>query len=296
MRRKRRWRRVLYFFAGLFIAYWAVCYYLAGKYVRPQVTNDGGPPKGFVAVSNPDAWVTPGTREKVFPAKATSEEMAKDRPEYHVFILAHGYGGNQSSCTKVAEALAKDGYEVIIPAMPGHDNLTNETCGFGIKEAQKILDSVKWVRGNWEMRPHITLVGISMGGAACWLASEKDPSIDAVVTEGAFARLDVATNRWFNRKAAGASFFLRPVIWFASAMSGVSPGDVNPVEAAAKWKGKPALVIHGENDSLFAQDDAKDLADAAGAKLWIVPGASHAHCSDLCFDEYIERLEWFAKH
>jgi len=276
MRRKRRWRNVLYFLAGLFIAYWVGCYYLAVKYVHPSVRNESGPPPGFQVFKQ--AW------------SSTNIDTAKA-----VFVLVHGYGGNQSRWTDMATRLVKDGYGVVIPALPGHDDLAKETCGFGLKEADRVVTVVKEVRdlhhGN---KPKIVLVGISMGGAACWLASEKDPSIDAVVSEGCFARLGPATDSWFNRKMPGASLLLRPVIWFASSMSGVSPGDVNPVEAAAKWKGKPALVIHGSEDELFPVQNAHDLANASGAELWIVPDATHAHCSDLASDEYLKRIEAFA--
>lgn len=295
MLRKRRWRRVFFFLAGLFIAYWVGCYYLAAQYVRPRAKNETGPPKGFVALKDPDAWMTAATQNRFLSEAIAPETFDRSVHRHTVFILVHGYSGSQSGFNHVAETLAQRGYQVVVPAMPGHDDRTEETCGFGLRESEAVLNTVKWVRSKQTAPPKIVLVGVSMGGAACWLAAEKDPTIDAVVTEGCFARLEVATNRWFNRKAPGASIFLRPVIWFASNMSGVSPSDVNPVEAAAKWKGKRALIVHGADDTLFAEGDARELADASGADLWIVPGATHAHCSDVAFDEYLKRLEAIAR-
>lgn len=274
MRRKRRWRRVLYFFLGLFLAYGAVCYYLASQYVRPGIANEGPLPAGFT--TEKDLWVSDHLSDK----KA-------------VFVLAHGYGGTQSGWSQLAVELTARGYGVVIPAFPGHDDKTGETCGFGIKESQIVVDTVAWIRQQSKIqnqKPKIILLGVSMGGAACWLATEKDPTIDAIVTEGCFARLQPATDRWFNRKAPGASVYLRPVIWFASNLSGVNPADINPIEAAKKWKGKPCLVIHGENDNLFAAQDGMALAEASGTDLWIVPGASHAHCAEAAPQEYLKRI------
>jgi pimeloyl-ACP methyl ester carboxylesterase len=111
-----------------------------------------------------------------------------------------------------------------------------------------------------------------------------------VVTEGCFARLEPATRSWFNRKAPGASTYLAPVIWFAKGMSGVDPATINPVESAAKWKGKPALVIHGDCDSLFPVENGRDLAEASGAELVVVKGAAHAHCSTDDLKGYVDRM------
>jgi uncharacterized protein len=273
MQRKRRWRKVVYFLSGLVLAYGSGCYYLASKYVRPRITNATPPPAGFTDSTSPNAWISESTK-----------------PGKPVFILAHGYGGSQSGMAEIGEELAKRGYGVIIPSMPGHDNRLEETCGFGTKESKIILDAARWIREKDGDDTKIVLAGVSMGGAACWLAAAQDPKIHAVATEAAFARLEPATNSWFNRKFPGSRTYLAPVVWFAKSMSGVDPATVNPVDAAAKWKGKRALIIHGDQDNLFPVENGKELADACGAQLWIVQGAGHAHCSDLDFRGYVDRL------
>ncbi len=45
-----------------------------------------------------------------------------------------------------------------------------------------------------------------MGGAAVWLASQKDPSINAVVSEGSYSRFDEVMSHWLNSKLPGSSF------------------------------------------------------------------------------------------
>lgn len=277
MRPKRRWRKVLYFLIGLGCAYLVGCYYLAAKYVRPAVTNDGPPPAGFLPAVGINAW--------------TSDLSGKEA----VYVLVHGYGGSQSGWRDAALALRDKGFGVVIPALPGHDTRTEETCGFAIKESQIVLESVDWIRKHSGENTKVILVGISMGGAACWLASERDPKIHAIATEGSFARLEPATKRWFNAKLPGANVLLAPVVWFAKGMSGVDPATVNPVESAAKWKGKPALVIHGDQDKLFATSDAEALATASGAKLWIVKDAGHAKCCSVDLKAYVDRLSQLAE-
>lgn len=278
MRRKRPWRRVGYFFLGLGLAYIVGCYYLASKYVRPGTQNAGPPPDGFAQSVGYNSWV--------------SDTLQSGKP---VFVLVHGYGGSQYGWRDVASALRAKGFGVVIPALPGHDNRQDEKCGFGISESKTILEGADWIREKAGKDAKIILVGISLGGAASWLAAEQDPNFYAVATEGSFARLEPATRSWFNRKTPGATTYLAPVIWFAKRMSGVDPSTVNPVEAAAKWRGKPALVIHGDTDELFPIENGKQLAEAAGCKLWTVKGAPHAHCSSINLEKYVEQLVQLTK-
>ena len=206
-----------------------------------------------------------------------------------VFVLVHGYGGSQAGWSDVASLLHARGFGVVIPAMPGHGPLAKEQSGFAVKEADIVVDTVEWIHNHVEGDSKVVLVGISMGGAACWLATERNPSIEAVVSEGSFARLGPATKQWLNRKAPGAHIALYPVTQMARRMTGVDPAAVNPVESAAKWGGK-SLVIHGEHDALFSTDDAREIAEAAGGDLWIVEGAGHAHCSSVDLEAYVDRL------
>ncbi|HJP83630.1 MAG TPA: alpha/beta hydrolase, partial [Fimbriimonadaceae bacterium] len=162
--------------------------------------------------------------------------------------------------------------------------------GFGVSESETVLKAVAWCRSNSDSKAPIVLVGVSMGGAASWLAAAKSPDVTAVVTEGTFAKLEPATKRWFNRKFTAASVCLAPVFWFAQRISGVDPATVNPIEAAELWEGKPALVIHGELDQLFLTDEGQALAAASGAPLWVVKGATHAHCSEPDLTDYVDHV------
>lgn len=261
------------FFVGLGLAYLLGCYYLAHQYVRPGTKNAGPPPEGFAQSVGYNSWV--------------SDTLQAGKP---VFVLVHGYGGTQYGWKEVAVGLRNKGYGVVIPSLPGHDNRTHETCGFAVKESEIVLDGARWIREKAGADTKVILAGISMGGAACWLASERDPAIYAVASEGCFERLGPATRSWFDRKAPGASKFLAPVVWFAKRMSGIDPESVNPVESAAKWKGRRSLIIHGSSDELFPRAHGEALAEAAGSEMWLVNGAPHAHCSTLNVDKYVEKL------
>jgi pimeloyl-ACP methyl ester carboxylesterase len=192
------------------------------------------------------------------------------------------------------QSLHERGYDAIATAMPGQDASPDGTVGFGKKEAEVIADTARWARQQYKERPNTILMGLSMGGAATWLASELVPDVDGVVTEGAYARFDEAMTNWFERRFAGASKVFRPVVWFATYRSKLHPGDVRPIDAAAAWKGRPALVIQGELDTLIPMSHATRLAEASGAELWVVPGATHAQGQD-AGKQYVDRLDAFAR-
>lgn len=288
MPRKQRWRRVLWILFGLLLTYGAVCWVLADRYLHPMADPIGEPPSGMASRDLPLATGT-------VSAWATDElETSRSKP---TFVLTHGYGGSQAYWHDIAGALADRGYAVVVPVVPAHHDPSDRTTGFGLKESARIAEIVKWIRSEDgpELRT-IVLVGVSMGGGASWLATEQC-EVEAVVSEGSFAWFDRAAYSWLDYAVPGGSVILRPVIWIASARSGIQMSSILPVEAAKQWKatGKPALVIEGDQDRIIPMAHAKALSEAAGCPLWVVPGAGHARCPQQAPAEFVRRLEEVAK-
>ncbi len=281
IRRKQLWRKVLEVSLIALIGYLVVCWCLAGLYLRPARSKAGATPEWVRAVTIPSA-------KGPVPAWA-SPRLADGRGRPVVFVLAFGYGGNRDGWAEPMQELPARGFECVAPCMPGQDESPDDSVGFGPKEAAVLLDAVKWVRSKYAKAPRIVLWGVSMGGAAAWLASEQDPSIDAVVTEGAYARFDDVVGSWLNAALPGAGLYLRPMVWIASARAKINPAAIRPVDAAAKWR-KPALVVQGDQDRLIPMKQAQDLAAAAHCPLWVVHGASHAGCFDQAKTEFLQRL------
>ncbi len=284
MKTGKHWKRLIYFFVGLIAVYLGACFMLARTYLAPpRVIYER--PAGvdeIVMADHTPVWVSPGLKRGGSKSKT-------------VFIMAHGYQGCRASWSDVILPLTADGYEVAVPAMPAHDTNPDPTCGFGVKETSTVLETVKWARTRFAKPPKVVLVGISMGGAAVWMASDKDPSVSAVVTEGSFAVLDETTNRWFDRVLPFGHHLMAPVVLFAKWMSGVDPSSVRPIDAAAKWNGRPSLIIQAEKDQLMPHSYAERLAHAAGCPLWTVAGATHAQCKVVALSEYTQRLVQMAK-
>ncbi|MEZ0325364.1 MAG: alpha/beta hydrolase [Fimbriimonas sp.] len=287
MKRPKRpwWHRVLLYGGFFFGFYLALCVYLAGWYLCPGRTQPMRP-RELQEVQIP-------TGKLNTPAWST-RNLANDHPSKTVFVFAHGYGGDRGHWTRVVRDLEKKGYDSVIPALPGQDQSPYSRVGFGREEAKVLQQTFDWVRrGN--PKPKIIVVGVSMGGAAAWLSSELDPTIDGVVTEGAYARFAPAMSHWLDQALPYGSITLRPVVWIASARSGIDPASINPEDAARKWKGRPALVMQAGDDRLIEKWHAVRLAEAAGCELTEVPGAVHAGCCDQLGERYADLLAHFAE-
>lgn len=192
------------------------------------------------------------------------------------FVFVHGLAGNIEHWVGAMSNLANQGYASVTIAMPGHDDSPHEKVGFGPLESKVVILASQAARKRW---PGVTvvLVGVSLGGSACWLAVAKDATCaDGVVSESAFARLDPAVDGWFSRRLGSVGpIVFAPTRWIATGMAGVDPSSVNPVEGARVFKG-PSVVLHAENDKVIARFHGEELAKAAGVPLQIIPACSHA--------------------
>jgi pimeloyl-ACP methyl ester carboxylesterase len=269
LQRLNKWfRRVIFLFAGIFAAYIALCFYMAEEVLSPKRVLPPRPQELVeLEINNAPAWASPSVKS----GKAKT-----------VFIFSHGLMAQQDFFAKVAIQVAKKGFGVVLPPMPGQGYSPLQRVGFGLTESDVIQQTIDKIKAD-----KIILVGCSMGGAATWLAS-KHPRVSAVVTEGAYGRLDPVTRYWFERKTPGGSILFRPVIWIASWKMGMNPANVNPVETAAKFT-KPALVIQCEKDGLIPREQAEELAKVSNADYWLIPGKKHAQGQEVG-DEYIRRL------
>lgn len=260
--RKRRWRRIAFVGGTLAAAYLGASLWLARRLVYPGPAQAVAP-AGF-------------TIERLDDRTPLWIRESDPRPPV-AFVFVHGLKGNAHQWVAAAEDLSRAGIPSVAPAMPGHAGSPHGAVGFGPHESRIVAATADWARRRWP-GAKIVLCGVSMGGAACWLAAQRDPKVaDAIVTESAFAHLDSAIDEWFSRGlGAFGPIAFAPTRWFANGMAGVAPASVNPVEGARAWRGRPCLVLHAGNDLLLSRKNGAQLADAAGVELRLIPGAAHA--------------------
>jgi pimeloyl-ACP methyl ester carboxylesterase len=264
------------------VGYGLICFLTAVFYVAPPRFRAHCPPElAETMIGDAPAWVSPA--------------LLNREPVKGIFLFAHGYGSGSSRrvWAKMAVAFTQEGYGIVAPAMPAHDANRDRISGFGTKESQIVRNCVLWVteRICADQRPPIVAVGLSMGGAACWLAAAQELRIDGVVSEGAFAEFDEASDYWVDAFIPGIRWLFWPAKWMAIQMTHLDPKSIRPVDAAAARRGIPALVLHGERDRMIPRSHAERLAMVSGANLWIVPNAGHDTTQKVAYDEYRARIQ-----
>jgi pimeloyl-ACP methyl ester carboxylesterase len=124
----------------------------------------------------------------------------------------------------------------------------------------------------------MSVMGLSVGGAAAIHAASFDPRIGAVVTVGAFAHPGDAMafelkNRGMPRWAIGP--FLRWIEWEV----GFRFDDVAP-EARIASVPCPVLLVHGGRDRVIPAEHGERLAAAGNSNVRILrlPEFGHSDC------------------
>lgn len=259
MRQKRRWSKVIWLVLGGVIGlYLGGCFVMAKGYVSPVRLNAGERLAGVREV----AFETDGYEIPAWRGGAGDD----------VFLLVHGYGGRQSYWNELATELMPHG-EVVAIATMGQTVSPVGEVGFGKGEAGEVLAVARALRAEGK-RVHV--VGVSMGGAAAWLAAGEEPGLfSSVTTEAAFARLDWGSDDFLSVSVPGGARFFRPIVLLAERKKGVIGAEIRPMDAAKKYEG-PALILHSRGDGMFGARHAEALAKAAGVEVTWFEGWKHA--------------------
>ena len=257
--------------------YLGLTWLFAHKYLHP-----GGkipdPPSELVEVSIAGAptWVSPGWE------RASA-----------VIVLAHGYGGSRASWGDIGPRLVASGYGVVVPAMPGQEASRAPMVGFGLAETDLVVEVAAVVRRE-NPSAKLALMGVSLGGAACWMAADRARP-DAIISESAFANLTDGITGFFGDIFKVGAYALRPAIKLAEWRTGLDPQDVRPIDHAPHWKG-PALLLIAGNDPICPPHVVEQYQEAVPhAEVVVFPDARHARAYVADPERYMTAVLTFLK-
>ena len=181
------------------------------------------------------------------------------------------------SLNTLADRIASDAQWIALALKPRGlaDSDGDFSVGGWLQDVKAAVETIRQ-----EDRPdEVFLAGLGFGGALSIMAAAADPSIGGVATLGAPADLVAWSGdpRKFLAHARSiglirsSAFPPDPERWCRELR------EVKPLTLAAKLDPRPVLVIHGGDDDVVPDLDARALADAAGvgAELRLVAGAGH---------------------
>src|ERR1700694_2152558 len=312
------WRRPI---AGLLIlsglltlAYLGVSSYIAEQLVyeapKPIVSTPANLGLRFANVTVPSrddhinlkGWFIPG----VLPdGRLTVERM---------IIVVHGTRTNRESpgdhLLQLTGALARNALGVLSFDMRGMGESPPAPLSMGNLEQRDVLGAVDFLRTGTLPIPELGRprfiggLGISMGAATLLLAAAREPAIQAVVSDSAFADAAPLLEREIpKRKVAVIGQIpggLAPsALVMARILYGVDLFDARPVDSIARIAPRPLLLIHGAADDYVPISNFQQLVAAATlpatarVTTWIVPNTRHAQAFKNTGAAYVARVVTF---
>ena len=213
---------------------------------------------------------------------------------HEVIIQLHGHGGSMDPDIQYLPAWHAAGYNVLMFDFRGHARSQGNLSTFGYLERRDVQGAVKFVKEQKGMQK-VALVGFSLGGMAAILSAPVCPEVDAVVDDGAPARIRSAVAVWGveHRLPLWLGKILAwSAVFGASIRLGVNLFAYEPVHWIGKIPPRPLMLIHGDLDQ-YCPDFDDLLAVAQPAEVWRVNDVGHVQAGQVYPEEYRRRIVAF---
>ncbi|MBN1650236.1 MAG: alpha/beta hydrolase [Bacteroidales bacterium] len=242
--------------------------------------------KGFQTPENPHDQIPKDLGLKIqeikFPSVKGQDIYAwkvEANPEFPTLILVHGWGRNVERMTPYLRKLCCRGFNMLAFDARGHGNSHKDGPMTMLKFAEDIESAIDAILSNKkQVNKEISLIGLSIGGAASILAARRDKRISKVVTVGAFAHpLEVMRKQLSDRYVPYIPFtwlFFKFMKWRIK----IDFDAIAPVNNIKKAKAD-FLLIHGIDDKVVPLEQAYQLKKAQpNLELWAIPNRGHSNC------------------
>lgn len=206
-------------------------------------------------------------------------------------VLVHGYGGARGDLFGVAQVYLDQGYDLLLPDLPGHGESPYRWTTLGAREAEVLAAVVR--SADWA-RPLI-LHGQSMGAAALIGAAASDAAIHprALVLEAPYGSLYDTTRRRFELMGLPSLPAAPLLLAWGGLLTGSNPFALNPIDPVGRLSA-PVLLMGGADDRRVPPAVLRRIAArAADARLELFPGVGHRSLQAAAPDHYRQVLTDF---
>ncbi len=211
-------------------------------------------------------------------------------------VLIHGYNCEPFYMADIAEEYYKKGFNIILPALRGHDYSEHKTVSMGWLDR---LDIVDWINYIVKLNPssQIALHGISMGGATVMMTVGEDlpENVKCAVEDCGFTSAFDEFKYELKHTYHLPPF---PVLYSSSNLHKMFKGHTlkgaSSIEQLKKCK-TPMLFIHGEKDDFVPYYMLQENFDACASEkeMLTVPDAAHADSYKINPELYFNKLDEF---
>tara|TARA_B100000700_G_C15055334_1_gene862508 strand:+ start:236 stop:1222 length:987 start_codon:yes stop_codon:yes gene_type:complete len=202
----------------------------------------------------------------------------------------------------IARELHRHGFGIFMCDLRGRGDSPSTMSSSGLFEQLDVLGASDYLVSNGANRTKIGILGFSLGGSVALLAGSKHNSFGAVVSDSAFADLEMLIKTSMTGVKRIMRVCLPGMKFMAQLLHEIDIREISPARAIARTD-TPVLIIHGEEDPKVPVEHARLLGRAIGASfdeielgkesIWIVPRAGHTGAFRTEPDTYIEKLVRF---
>ena len=153
---------------------------------------------------------------------------------------------------KKATLLSNSGYCALMFDFRARGESGGSLCTIGKRETDDLLSAVKWATQNPTLAGlRIGVLGDSMGAFVAIMSASRCKSIEAVVAESPFDRLDHAIENHFSSVFSKASPLIGvPVQWVCEKITGSKSVSISPIDEIQGISPCPILIISDDEDEL----------------------------------------------
>jgi fermentation-respiration switch protein FrsA (DUF1100 family) len=224
-------------------------------------------------------------------------------------IFVHGLRTNRADpaagLLDLTGEFARHGFAVLAFDMRGMGESPPAPLSLGYFEQRDVLGAVDFLRSGPLPYPALGRPraiggwGVSMGGATLLLAAAREPAIQAVVSDSAYADIVPVLEHLVPQNSGLPQAFTPGALLATQALYGVNFYAVRPVDVVASLAPRPVLFIQGSADNYIPPSNEDELYAAARAApdahvgYWRVPGAAHAQSYHTAKGAYVDRVVAF---
>ncbi len=213
-----------------------------------------------------------------------------------VIILLHGYPADKANLLHYSEFLHTD-FNLFFLDFRYFGDSEGSMTTIGDKEQQDLKAAIDYLEDKGFSK--IGAMGFSLGGAVAILTASKDDRLNAIVSDSAFANIDLMAHEFYKPLfVLKYPLTLLTKLW-AQIFLGINPADISPEKAAQNLK-IPVLLIHSKKDQTISFENAlriqKGLKSSPKAEFFFLEEGVHGGLPANLQAEYERRvIEFFKK-
>lgn len=204
-------------------------------------------------------------------------EVKADNPKAVILTLSGIEKPSVKAYMGHAAMFRQNAYSTIMIEMRAHGRSEGERICLGYKETQDVNAALEYVKSNYDNIP-IIIMGLSMGAGVAINSMAEFPELAGLISLSAFSSCEKAFGEILEQSIPKfAAAMLKPFLYSATFLRYGSAVRLKPISSITKLNGRPALLMHTEQDSNVSYANFLRLkAEApANAQLYSFEGDEH---------------------